>query len=257
MTPLTDLSRLRSPPRFPPLLSPLVALSLFTGIFPGSRARSYTAPRVPIPFLLSARPLPISHPVSLSLSREVLYWVIEVKARPRMYLDRHDSREDLSTKINRRHDPVSGFDVLLKRFRVASIFRDESSDGESRDDTFPGWMNFRLASLSRRFKKRALRDVNFFSLHSRSSKRKDIVAAKGRIFTRFPLYISLSSTLAPVQPASTYVPYVGISGVDSTAEIFTCRGDKSILRDHIQTLISFHSFPNAKSIRSVPTLFVG
>lgn len=105
-----------------------------------------------------------------------------------MYLDRHDSREDLSTRINRRHDPVGGFDVLLKRFRVASILGDESLDGESRGE----WI------FDSRHYRGGLRDARierckfFFSLHCRSSRRKDIVAGKGRIFTRFPpLYLSL------------------------------------------------------------------
>jgi len=51
-----------------------------------------------------------------------------------MYLDRHDFREDLSTKIYRRHDPIGGPRRSLKRFRDASIPRDESLDGESRGE---------------------------------------------------------------------------------------------------------------------------
>lgn len=134
-----------------------------------------------------------------------MYWVIEVKARPRMYLDRHGSREDLSTKItdvtiHRRRRPRPPSPSLSRSllFLPLSLFlslplclsvspRSLSSVFETRRYLEmnlpmgnPGeiqrgeWIfNVALATVGGT-SERALRDVNFSSVERRCSRRRAV-----------------------------------------------------------------------------------
>lgn len=189
----------RSPPNLFPRLS--------------RRARSYTSRTAPRIRSLSAfSRLLFSLPISLSHTSLIcIYWVIEVKTRPRMYLDRHDSREDLPTKIYRRHDPVGGPRRSLKRFQDASIPRDESLSMGN-----PGVNEFstRLSHHDRRYARaRVLRNANFSPLNDPDARaplrlwflEKDIVAARRVGSPRVPLY--LRATLAECTKAVQLNPY--------------------------------------------------
>lgn len=143
MTPLTDLSRLRSPPRHPSFsLHSLLSRSLLLRISPLlSHSLAHMpltrAPRVSLFFLLPFVLVPSwilsrSHP-----SHKSYMYILgdrgEGSTSRCMCLDRHGFRGDLSTKINRRHAHVGGLGDRSSAFETRRyVLQDEFLAGESR-----------------------------------------------------------------------------------------------------------------------------
>jgi len=180
-----------------------------------------------------------------------------------MYLDRHDSREDLSTKIYRRHDPVGGPRCSLKRFRDASIPSEMNLLMGN-----PGVNEFstRLSSWSKgtRSKRVRVRKCKFLccwmiQTYARrrgrgSDSSRTSLQRRGSESSRVPLLSPRdpSRMHQAVQPVPTYLAWEFLACIQR--ETFTSLANDSARLYHARTLIS--PLPSRNSERKMNSLAV-